>query len=477
VERRATQPLAHQAKVGQGDFDSSDAVRSAAPLLHARQVTFDTPLKLELGGELPSVTVTYETYGNLDEAAGNAVLICHAISGDSHVARHDDADFPGWWDIVVGPGRFIDTDRYFVVCANILGGCRGTTGPNSIDPLTGHQYAADFPTVTIADTVEVQRRLMDHLGVGRLLAVIGGSMGGHQAIAWATRYPERVRGCVAMATSPRLTSQALAFDVVARNAIMHDPRYHGGRYYGEQGPAVGLALARMLGHITYLSRESMTAKFGPSRLRPRQVATAFEKKFSVGAYLGYQGDRFVERFDANSYVTLSMMMDMFDLGDTPEALQTALAPSQCHWLVVSFSSDWLFPPEQGREIADAVLALDKPVSYCEVTSSSGHDAFLLADSVETYGGLVRGFFANLSETPKVVERNQKPAPPPSSGTFFQGDRVDLRILVDQIPLDSSVLDLGCGSGQLMSELVAGASPASWASRWTRRPCSRAYAAD
>ncbi|MGB3552318.1 MAG: alpha/beta fold hydrolase, partial [Candidatus Binatus sp.] len=176
MERRATQPLAHQAKVGQGDFDSSDAVRSAAPLLRARQVTFDTPLKLELGGELPSVTVTYETYGNLDEAAANAVLICHAISGDSHVARHDDADVPGWWDIVVGPGRFIETDRYFVVCANILGGCRGTTGPNSIDPLTGHPYAADFPTGTIADTVEVQRRLIDHLGVGRLLAVIGGSM-------------------------------------------------------------------------------------------------------------------------------------------------------------------------------------------------------------------------------------------------------------------------------------------------------------
>jgi homoserine O-acetyltransferase len=454
VDRRATQPLAQQSKAAPGDFDSSDAVRSAAPLMHARQVTFDTPLKLELGGELPSVTVTYETYGNLDEAAGNAVLICHAISGDSHVARHDDADVPGWWDTVVGPGRFIDTDRYFVVCANILGGCRGTTGPNSIDPLTGREYAAEFPTVTIADTVEVQRRLMDHLGVGRLLAVIGGSMGGHQAIAWATRYPERVRGCVAMATSPRLTSQALAFDVVARNAIMHDPRYHGGRYYGEQGPAVGLALARMLGHITYLSRESMTAKFGPSRLRPRQVATAFEKKFSVGAYLGYQGDRFVERFDANSYVTLSMMMDMFDLGDTPAALQAALAPSQCRWLVVSFSSDWLFPPEQGREISDALLALDKSVSYCEVASSSGHDAFLLADSVESYGGLIRGFFANLSETPKLVEPDQKSAPPPSSGTFFQGDRVDLRILVDQIPLDSSVLDLGCGSGQLMSELVA-----------------------
>jgi homoserine O-acetyltransferase len=235
---------------------------------------------------------------------------------------------------------------------------------------------------------------------------------------------------------------------------MHDPHYHGGRYYGDQGPAVGLALARMLGHITYLSPEAMTAKFDPSRLRPRAVPTAFEKKFSVGAYLAYQGDRFVERFDANSYVTLSMVMDLFDVGDTPEALQAALAPSQCRWLVVSFSSDWLFPPEQGRQIADALLALDKPVSYCEVTSASGHDAFLLADSVDTYGGLIRGLLDNLSGPPLGGDRHEAAAPQPSSGTFFQGDRVDLRILVDEIPPGSSVLDLGCGSGQLMAELIA-----------------------
>jgi len=453
VKSRTTPSLAHQTKPPR-DFDSSDAVRSAAPLPHARQVTFDIPLKLELGGELPEVSVTYETYGELSEAGDNAVLICHAISGDSHVARHDDADLAGWWDVVVGPGRFIDTKRYFVVCSNVLGGCRGTTGPNSIDPLTGQPYASDFPTITTADTVEVQRRLIDHLGIGKLVTVIGGSMGGHQAITWAIRHPDRVRGCVAVATSPRLTTQALAFDVVARNAIMHDPHYHGGRYYGDQGPAVGLALARMLGHITYLSPESMTAKFDPSRLRPRAVPTAFEKKFSVGAYLAYQGDRFVERFDANSYVTLSMVMDLFDVGDTPTTLQAALAPSQCRWLVVSFSSDWLFPPEQGRQMADALLALDKPVSYCEVTSASGHDAFLLADSVDTYGGLVRGFLDNLSGPPLGGERHEASAPQPSSGAFFQGDRVDLRILVDEIPSGSSVLDLGCGSGQLMAELIA-----------------------
>ena len=191
VKSRAKQPLAHQTNPPR-DFDSSDAVRSAAPLLHARHVTFDAPLKLELGGELPEVSVAYETYGELNDAGDNAVLICHAISGDSHVARHDDADLAGWWDVVVGPGRFIDTKRYFVVCSNVLGGCRGTTGPNSIDPVTGQPYASDFPTITIADTVEVQRRLIDHLGIGKLLAVIGGSMGGHQAITWAIRHPDRV---------------------------------------------------------------------------------------------------------------------------------------------------------------------------------------------------------------------------------------------------------------------------------------------
>jgi homoserine O-acetyltransferase len=453
VKSRSTQPLAHQTRESL-EFDSSDEVRSAAPLAHAGHVTFDTPLKLELGGELPEVTVTYETYGELNAAGDNAVLICHAISGDSHVARHDDADVPGWWDVVVGPGRFIDTHRYFVICSNILGGCRGTTGPNSIDPHTGEPYASDFPTVTIADTVEVQRRLIDHLGVRELRAVVGGSMGGHQAITWAIRYPERVRGCAAIATSPRLTTQALAFDVVARNAIIHDPHYHGGRYYGSRAPAVGLALARMLGHITYLSPESMTAKFDPSRLRPRAVPTAFEKKFSVGAYLAYQGERFVERFDANSYVTLSMAMDLFDVGGTPAALQEALAPSRCRWLVVSFSSDWLFPPAQGRQIADALLALDKPISYCEVTSPSGHDAFLLADSADTYGGLIRGLLDNVAAPPLGGNGREAAAPWRPANVFFQGDRVDLRTLVNEIPPGASVLDLGCGSGQLMADLIA-----------------------
>jgi homoserine O-acetyltransferase len=432
-------------------FDSSDAVRSGAPLPHAQSVRFAEPLELELGGMLPAVEVTYETYGRLAPGGDNAVLVCHAISGDSHVARHDAADDPGWWDIMVGPGRPIDTGRHFVVCANALGGCRGTTGPNSVDPRSGRPYGADFPVVTVGDMVAVQRRLIDHLGIGSLRLVIGGSLGGHQALAWAVRYPERVRGCAALATSARLTSQALAFDVVGRNAILHDPDYCGGQYYERgQGPVVGLALARMLAHITYLSREAMTAKFDPGRLEPRDVATAFEKTFSVGSYLAYQGHKFVERFDANSYVTLSMAMDLFDLGATPDALEAALGATRCRWLLVSFSSDWLFPPEQHRHIAAALIRTGRHVSACEVRASGGHDAFLLEEKIGIYGGLVRAFTAHVDgDGPLGVPQAREPEQPTS---IFHGQRLDYEVVLECIPAGASVLDLGCGHGGLLSRL-------------------------
>src|SRR5512137_1450896 len=244
--------------VSQNQFESSDTTRHAKPLRYARSARLDQPLELELGGHLDDVTVAYESYGQLNAARDNAVLICHAISGDSHVARHDEQDDPGWWDIAVGSGKPIDTNRYFVICPNLLGSCRGTTGPGSLNPATGKPYGRDFPTITVGDMVEVQRRLLDKLGISQLLAVVGGSLGGHQALAWATRYPGRVRGVVALATSGRLTSQSLAFDVVGRNAILRDPHFHGGQYYDRpHGPDVGLALARMIGHITYLSAQAM----------------------------------------------------------------------------------------------------------------------------------------------------------------------------------------------------------------------------
>jgi homoserine O-acetyltransferase len=440
--------------VNTSGFDSSDTVRSAKPLRYAQYLHFEAPLDLEKGGCLPKVTVAYETYGELSANKDNAILICHALTGDSHVARHDDRDDPGWWDILVGPGKPIDTQRFFVVCPNLLGGCRGTTGPCSENPDTGKPYGRDFPTITIGDMVEVQRRLMDHLGVRQLLAVVGGSLGGHQAMTWAIRYPDRVRGVVAMATSPRLTSQALAFDVVGRNAILRDPHFHGGQYYDRpHGPEVGLALARMIGHITYLSPQAMNDKFDADRLTPRDVAVEFEKKFSVGSYLGYQGAKFVERFDANSYVAISLAMDLFDLGYTPDRLAASFAPARSRWLVLSFTSDWLFPAEQSRAIVNALVSHRARVSYCNVVSPCGHDAFLLPNELEVYGGMTRAFLDNLaSSTLGCATVTDEPHGPTS---IFHQHRLDYDRIVEMVPPGASVLDLGCGSGGLLARLHDG----------------------
>jgi homoserine O-acetyltransferase len=437
----------------QNPFASSDAARAAGELAHARSVTFDEPLPLERDGALEEVTVVYETYGQLNEARDNAILICHALTGDSHVARHDPDDEPGWWDLVemVGPGCPIDTDRYFVICPNVLGGCRGTTGPNSTHPATGKPYGQEFPTVTVRDMVNLQLRLVDHLGIERLLAVVGGSMGGHQVLQWGVEHSQRVKGCVALATSPRLTSQSLAFDVVGRNAIMHDPNYRDGQYYdGGEIPRVGLAIARMLGHITYLSREAMAEKFDATRTQPRDIQTGFEKHFSVGTYLAHQGSKFVERFDANSYITLSMAMDLFDLGDTPAELERTFDPSQCSWLVVSFTSDWLFPPEQSQEIVQALIRTDAPVSYCNVSSSCGHDAFLLPDNFEAYGPLVGAYLANLAGS--APDRPGDLPDMTRSSRVVHAGREDYERICRLIPPQATVLDLGCGSGGLMLAL-------------------------
>jgi homoserine O-acetyltransferase len=301
--------------------------------------------------------------------------------------------------------------------------------------------------------VEVQARLMDHLNINQLLAVVGGSLGGHQALTWAIRFPNRVRGVVALATSSRLTSQALAFDVVGRNAILRDPHFYNGQYYNKpQGPSVGLALARMIAHITYLSPEAMTEKFEVDRLQPRDVAVEFEKKFSVGSYLGYQGAKFVERFDANSYIKLSLAMDLFDLGDSPEKLADAFRPATCRWLVASFSSDWLFPPSQSRDIVNALLANHAPVSYCNVQSGCGHDAFLLEDDFKVYGEMTRAFLGNLGTTETAAPLEDGPHGPMS---IFRQHRLDYDRIVELVPPGASVLDLGCGSGGLLARLRQG----------------------
>ena len=440
-------------------FDSSDSVRHSQPLKYAQYVTFDEPLALEQGGSLPGVTVAYETYGRLNAAHDNAVLICHALSGDSHVARHDDDDAPGWWDIAIGPGKSIDTDRHFVICPNILGGCRGTTGPNSTNPETQRPYGADFPIITVGDMVQVQKLLVDHLGIERLRAVVGGSLGGNMVLSWALRFPDRVAGAIALATAPRLTSQAMAFDVVGRNAILRDPAYQDGQYYGNgPGPTVGLSLARMLGHITYLSREAMTQKFDPQRLQPRQVQSHFETRFSVGSYLAYQGDKFVERFDANSYLTLTMAIDLFDLGDTAEKLAQSFRSSRCRWLLLSFSSDWLFPPFQSRQMVDVLIAEGKSVSYCNVESNCGHDAFLLPDNLPLYGEMMRAFLARLGDAEpaggemetEAMAADELCCQDPTS--IFHRRRLDYDSIVELIPDGASVLDLGCGMGGLLARL-------------------------
>ena len=451
-------------------FESSDSVRSARPLAHAQTVTLPGTLPLARGGRLERVRVAYETYGRLNERRDNAVLICHALSGDSHVAAHDAEDDPGWWDVAIGPGKGIDTDRCFVICPNILGGCRGTTGPNTADPLSGRPYGPDFPEITVADMVEVQRRLLDSLGIERLLSVVGGSLGGMQVLQWAVDHPGRIRSAIPIATCPQLTSQALAFDVIGRNAITHDPNFRGGYYYDlahlpDDGvfvpafPVGGLAIARMIGHITYLSREAMRTKFGGGRDAPREVDGPFEKDTNVASYLAYQGRKFVERFDANSYLAISRAMDAFDLGEG-EALARALAPAACRWLAISFTSDWLFPPEQSQQVVRALVAGGKGVSYANVESSGGHDAFLLDDQVGIYGELVRAFLANAGDEddrPAGPEAGAEGCPAVHDTSIFHGRRLDYdmieRLLIEELPGDSpSVLDLGCGDGQMLLRL-------------------------
>jgi len=376
------------------------SVASAAPtvgVVETRTFTFSESeserLALDCGVRLGPITVAYETYGTLDEHRSNAVLICHALSGTAHVAGyHGEAgQNPGWWEAAVGPGKAFDTDKYFVICSNVLGGCAGTTGPTSIDPATGQPFGLHFPVVTVGDMVQAQRALLDHLGIHSLLGVAGGSLGGMQALEWALRYPERVRGALVIASTARLSAQAIAFNAVGRNSILSDPNWRGGHYYEDGAvPAQGLAVARMIGHITYLSDEAMHSKFG-RRLKGNGLAYDFTSEFQVESYLDHQGNKFVDRFDANSYLYMTKAMDYFDV---PEAygegdLVRALERIRARMLVMSFSSDWLFPPYQSRELTDALLRAGKDVTSVDIETPCGHDAFLL--EIETEGRVIRAF--------------------------------------------------------------------------------------
>ena len=344
-----------------------------------RRVRLPDPLALDSGATLAAVEVGYETYGVLDPDGSNAVLICHALTGNQHVAGADPrTGRPGWWARLVGPGLPIDPARHFIVCANVLGGCSGSSGPASIDPATGSPYGMAFPVITIRDMVRAQAALLDFLGVGPLLAVVGGSMGGMQALDWAVAYPARVRAVVAIAAAARHTAQNIAFHEVGRQAIMADPNWRGGTYHDGTPPAAGLAVARMAAHITYLSEEGLTAKFG-RRLQERDaVSFGFDADFQVESYLRHQGLSFVERFDANSYLYITRAMDYFDLAAPHDGrLAAAFAGTTTRFALISFTSDWLYPTAESRRIVRALNAANARVSFVELDSPHGHDAFLL----------------------------------------------------------------------------------------------------
>jgi len=362
----------------------------------AQNATFNEPLRLRGGAELPSFEIAYETYGRLNEARTNAVLVCHALNASHHVAGYYEEDRKniGWWDNLVGPGKPLDTDRFFVVGSNYIGSCFGSTGPASIHPATGKPWGADFPVVTVEDWVEAQARLADRLGIERFAAVIGGSLGAMQALQWSLSYPARVRHSIVIAAAAKLTPQNIAFNEVARQAIMTDPDFHGGHYY-DKGvvPTRGLRIARMIGHITYLSGEAMTEKFG-RLLRRGAPGFDFDIDFEVESYLRYQGDKFSTYFDANTYLRITKALDYFDpAADHGGDLTKALARASAAFLVVSFKSDWRFPPARSRDIVRALLDNRRIVSYLELDAPGGHDAFLLEDA--RYHGALRSYFANV----------------------------------------------------------------------------------
>jgi homoserine O-acetyltransferase len=361
-------------------------------IVETRYVQFES-LPLDSGATLAPVDVAYETYGALNESKTNAILILHAFSGDAHAAGISrETGKPGWWDSMIGPGKAFDTDKYFVICTNVLGGCRGTTGPSSINPATGKPYALDFPVITQADMVRLQKKFIDSLGIPRLLAVCGGSMGAMQALQWAVDYPNAIASAIPIAGTWRHSAQQIAFNEVGRQAIMADPDWNGGNYYGGKPPARGLAVARMIGHITYMSDESMREKFG-RRLRGKQsFGFDFDVDFEVESYLRYRGSQFVDRFDANSYLYITKAMDYFDITNGSGSLVAALEKVTARFLVISFTSDWLYPSYQSQEIVNALRSLNRDVAYCELTSNYGHDAFLVDVAEQTE--VIRGFLAS-----------------------------------------------------------------------------------
>jgi homoserine O-acetyltransferase len=361
-----------------------------------QDMTFDQPLPLKSGAVMPEYSIRYETYGTLNADKSNAVLVCHALNASHHVAGWyaDDPKNVGWWDNLIGPGKPVDTDRFFVIGVNNLGGCHGSTGPASTNPATGRPWGADFPVVTVEDWVQVQARLADRLGIGQFAAVIGGSLGAMQALQWTISFPDRVRHSLVIAAAPKLSAQNIAFNEVARQAITTDPDFHGGNYYAHGVvPRRGLRVARMLGHITYLSDDAMAEKFG-RELREGGFKFGFDVEFEIESYLRYQGDKFSTYFDANTYLRITKALDYFDPAMAHGGnLAAALAGAKARFLVVSFTSDWRFSPGRSREIVKALLDNRHDVSYAEIDAPHGHDAFLMDDP--RYHGVIRAYMHNI----------------------------------------------------------------------------------
>lgn len=382
------------------EYIEHDAQGRSVGIVETKSFSFAAPphpMVLEGGTHLGPISIAYETYGTLTPDRSNAILVLHALSGDAHAAgyhRSEDQK-PGWWDIMIGPGKGIDTEKYFVICSNILGSCMGSTGPRSLEPATGRPYGKNFPIVTIGDMVRAQKALIDHLGVDRILAVIGGSIGGMQVLEWTVRYPDMVYAAVPLATTTRHSALAIAFNEVARQAIMADPNWNNGSYYDGPQPDMGLAVARMIGHITYLSDAAMRHKFGRRLQDKNDFSFNFDADFQIESYLRYQGTKFVERFDANSFLYITKAADYFDLerqhgdGSLVEAFSKAVA----RFLVISFTSDWLYPTYQSRSMVQAMKKNGLEVSFCEIEADWGHDAFLLPN--ERLTRLIKGFLARV----------------------------------------------------------------------------------
>ncbi len=406
------------------------------------QIATVPSLPLDCGVMLFDLQIAYETYGTLNADRSNAILLLHAFTGDAHAAGiHRQTGQPGWWSALVGPGLAFDTDKYFLICSNVLGGCQGTTGPGSINAATGERYGMSFPVITISDMVRLQKQLIDSLEIERLLAVAGGSMGGMQALEWTVAYPDSVLAAITIATTSRHSAQQIAFNEVGRQAIVSDPDWNNGDYYDKQVPGRGLAIARMVGHITYMSDGSMREKFG-RRLRDKDAfGFDFSVDFEVESYLRYRGSQFVTRFDPNSYLYITKALDYFDLSSGHASLSAAFEKARARFLVISFTSDWLYPTYQSLEIVSALRSRGVDAAYCELNSSYGHDAFLL--EVEEQSRMISGFLQSVRPGSNV-------ATPATEDEI--ANRFDYALIAELVTAESSVLDLGCGGGELLAWL-------------------------